>query len=99
MAMSLAIGFMVVLLTVYSNITAQKMKSTSTWEKSRMEKSLRPPEIILGLPYSSKVDVWVLGCTVGYVLFALDCHLISRFFEDISFVDWKATRPRGERRR
>jgi len=87
--MSLAIGFLVVLLTVRSIITAQKIKkSTPTWEKSRMGKSLRPPEIILGLPYSSKVDVWVLGCTVGYVLFALHCHLIPRFFKDISFVDW-----------
>ena len=86
--MSLAIGFLVVLLTLHSIITAQRTKRTSTWEKSRMGKSLRPPEIILGLPYSSKVDVWVLGCTVGYVLFALHCHLIPRFFKDISFVDW-----------
>ena len=45
------------------------------------------------------VDVRVLGCTVGYVLFALHCHLIPYFFREISFVEWKATRPRGEGRR
>ena len=65
-----------------------------------MGKSLRPPEIILGLPYSSKVFLlMLLGCTVGYVLFALHCRLIPYFFREISFVEWKATRPRGEGRR
>ena len=52
---------------------AQKMtkSATPTWENSRMDKSLRPPEVILGLPYSSKVDVWMLGCAVSVMLFFL----------------------------
>ncbi|KAF8955829.1 kinase-like domain-containing protein [Flammula alnicola] len=47
---------------------AQKKTSSPTWEKSRMDKSLRPPEVILGLPYSLKVDVWMLGCATYYML-------------------------------
>jgi len=47
---------------------AQKTRGTPTWEKSRMDKCLRPPEVILGLPYSSKVDVWMLGCTTYQML-------------------------------
>ena len=48
-----------------------------------------------------KADVWMLDCTVGHVfkLFTTYCHLIPRFFKDISFVDCKATRPWGEGRR
>ncbi|KIM48541.1 hypothetical protein M413DRAFT_20919 [Hebeloma cylindrosporum] len=38
-----------------------------TWEKSRMHRSLRPPEVILGLPYSWKVDVWMLGSAVYHM--------------------------------
>ena len=43
-----------------------------------MGKSFRPPESILGLPYSLKADVWMLGCTVSYVLFAFCYHIILR---------------------
>ena len=40
-------------------------------------RSYRAPEIILGLPYSGKIDVWSLGCVLveqftGNVLFAND---------------------------
>jgi dual specificity tyrosine-phosphorylation-regulated kinase 2/3/4 len=40
-------------------------------------RSYRAPEIILGLPYDGKIDVWSLGCILaeqytGYVLFAND---------------------------
>ncbi|KIM48527.1 hypothetical protein M413DRAFT_20908 [Hebeloma cylindrosporum] len=52
-------------------VTKRKRKlikqNAPTWEKSRMDKSLRPPEIILGLPYSSKVDIWMLGSTVFHM--------------------------------
>ena len=43
----------------------------SSYVQSR---SYRAPEVILGLPYGQKVDVWSLGCILaellsGYVLF------------------------------
>ena len=43
----------------------------SSYVQSR---SYRAPEVILGLPYDHKVDVWSLGCILaelssGYVLF------------------------------
>ena len=43
----------------------------SSYVQSR---SYRGPEVILGLPYGQKVDVWSLGCILaellsGYVLF------------------------------
>eukprot|EP00927_Polykrikos_kofoidii_P087100 TRINITY_DN9954_c0_g1_i1.p1 TRINITY_DN9954_c0_g1~~TRINITY_DN9954_c0_g1_i1.p1 ORF type:complete len:1193 (-),score=160.03 TRINITY_DN9954_c0_g1_i1:92-3670(-) len=47
----------------------------SSYVQSR---SYRSPEVMLGLPYSQKIDVWSLGCIVaelwtGYVLFQNDC--------------------------
>ena len=57
-----------------------------------MDKSLRPPEVILGLPYSSKADVWILGCTVGFILFPIHYYLILIIVPDLSFVDWKTSR-------
>eukprot|EP00388_Colpodella_angusta_P007949 GDKJ01022054.1.p1 GENE.GDKJ01022054.1~~GDKJ01022054.1.p1 ORF type:complete len:963 (+),score=237.76 GDKJ01022054.1:100-2988(+) len=46
----------------------------SSYVQSR---SYRAPEVILGLPYDSKVDIWSLGCIIaelwsGYVLFQND---------------------------
>ena len=46
----------------------------SSYVQSR---SYRAPEVILGLPYGQKVDVWSLGCILaellsGYVLFQVD---------------------------
>lgn len=43
----------------------------SSYVQSR---SYRAPEVILGLPYDHKIDVWSLGCILaelssGYVLF------------------------------
>ena len=43
----------------------------SSYVQSR---SYRAPEVILGLPYDHKVDIWSLGCILaelssGYVLF------------------------------
>lgn len=40
-------------------------------------RSYRAPEVILGLPYGQKIDVWSLGCVLaelltGYVLFQND---------------------------
>ena len=29
----------------------------------------RAPEVILGLPYDAKVDIWSLGCILGEMLF------------------------------
>eukprot|EP00929_Paragymnodinium_shiwhaense_P117612 TRINITY_DN8843_c0_g1_i2.p1 TRINITY_DN8843_c0_g1~~TRINITY_DN8843_c0_g1_i2.p1 ORF type:complete len:1073 (+),score=251.67 TRINITY_DN8843_c0_g1_i2:149-3367(+) len=47
----------------------------SSYVQSR---SYRAPEVILGLPYDQKVDIWSLGCIIaelwtGYVLFQNDC--------------------------
>jgi len=47
----------------------------STYVCSR---SYRAPEVILGLPYDYKIDVWALGCIVaelwtGYAIFQSDC--------------------------
>eukprot|EP00928_Gymnodinium_smaydae_P011411 TRINITY_DN14214_c0_g1_i1.p1 TRINITY_DN14214_c0_g1~~TRINITY_DN14214_c0_g1_i1.p1 ORF type:complete len:1305 (-),score=298.96 TRINITY_DN14214_c0_g1_i1:107-4021(-) len=47
----------------------------SSYVQSR---SYRAPEVMLGLPYDQKIDVWSLGCIVaelwtGYVLFQNDC--------------------------
>jgi len=67
-------------------------RSKPTWENSRMDKSLRPPEVILGLPYSSKVDIWMLGCAVGFLLFSLNLSLNLRFVTGIPYVDGEATR-------
>ncbi|KIM48539.1 hypothetical protein M413DRAFT_20917 [Hebeloma cylindrosporum] len=47
--------------------TEEIVSTPPTWENSRMDRSLRPPEIILGLPYTSKVDVWMLGSTVYHM--------------------------------
>jgi serine/threonine protein kinase len=51
----------------------------SSYVQSR---SYRAPEVILGLPYDQKVDVWSLGCILaelssGFVLFQVRpvaCH-------------------------
>ena len=48
----------------------------SSYVQSR---SYRAPEVILGLPYGQKVDVWSLGCILaellsGYVLFQVGHH-------------------------
>jgi len=37
----------------------------STYVQSR---SYRAPEVILGLPYGQKIDLWSLGCTLGELL-------------------------------
>ena len=60
-----------------------------------MGKSFRPPESILGMPYSLKADVWMLGCTgtVGYVLFALHCHLIPRSLKTYHLLTGKPLVP------
>jgi len=47
----------------------------SSYVQSR---SYRAPEVMLGLPYDQKIDIWSLGCIVaelwtGYVLFQNDC--------------------------
>jgi serine/threonine protein kinase len=47
----------------------------SSYVQSR---SYRAPEVMLGLPYDQKVDIWSLGCIVaelwaGFVLFQNDC--------------------------
>jgi serine/threonine protein kinase len=54
----------------------------SSYVQSR---SYRAPEVILGLPYDQRVDIWSLGCVVaelwtGFVLFGGDCvqSLLSR---------------------
>jgi len=80
-------------------VTSSKNEQT-TWENSRMDKSLRPPEIILGLPYSPKVDIWMLGCTVGFVLFSLNCSINLSFVTGVPYVDREATRfgGKGDRR-
>merc|ERR1711881_780705 len=46
----------------------------STYVQSR---SYRAPEVMLGLPYEQKIDIWSLGCIIaelwtGYVLFQND---------------------------
>lgn len=51
----------------------------SSYVQSR---SYRAPEVILGLPYDYKVDVWSLGCILaelssGFVLFQVRAHSIS----------------------
>ena len=66
-----------------------------------MDKSLRPPEVILGLPYSWKVDIWMLGCAVSFMLFSLNGSLDICFITGIPYVDGEATRSggKGDRRR
>jgi len=46
---------------------AQQSEGMATWEKSGMDKSLRPPESIIGSLYSytTGADIWMLGCTVS----------------------------------
>lgn len=51
----------------------------SSYVQSR---SYRAPEVILGLPYGQKVDVWSLGCILaellsGYVLFQVGSILAA----------------------
>src|SRR5260370_41052853 len=77
-------------------ILAQKIKDAPTGEKSRMDKSLRPPEVILGMPFSSKVDIWMLGCTVGFFSHYFLRYHSPLFATDISFVDRKAARTQGK---
>lgn len=48
----------------------------SSYVQSR---SYRAPEVILGLPYGQKIDIWSLGCILaelatGYVLFQVRRH-------------------------
>lgn len=61
-------------------IAAQKVNDKPTWENSRIvDKSLRPPEVIMGLPYSSKADTWMLGCAVGSSTLVTYLHFKSPF--------------------
>jgi len=48
---------------------AQRSEGTVTWEQSRMDKSLCPPECMIGSPYSysTGADIWMLGCAVSSV--------------------------------
>jgi serine/threonine protein kinase len=68
-------------------------RSTPTWENSRMDKSLRPPEVILGLPYSSKVDIWMLGCAVGFLLFSLGISPNLRLLQAYHMLTGKSLVP------
>ena len=61
-----------------------------------MDKSLHSPEVILGLPYSWKVDIWMLGCAVNFMLLSLNCSLDICFIIGIPYVDWEATRSGGK---
>ena len=58
-----------------------------------MDKSLRPPEVILGLPYSSKVDVWILGCTVGLFYFRFIIIFFSSSFKTYHLLTGKPLVP------
>lgn len=52
----------------------------SSYVQSR---SYRAPEVILGLPYDHKVDIWSLGCILaelssGQVLFQVRCQSVPQ---------------------
>jgi serine/threonine protein kinase len=56
----------------------------SSYVQSR---SYRAPEVILGLPYGQKIDIWSLGCILaelatGYVLFQVQCVAQYSFEHD-----------------
>jgi serine/threonine protein kinase len=63
----------------------------SSYVQSR---SYRAPEVILGLPYGQKIDVWSLGCILaelatGYVLFQV--RVWDHRFPGVSFLVFKDT--------
>jgi len=58
-------------------------------------RSYRAPEVLLGLPYDSKIDIWSLGCIVaelwmGTVLFQNDCltSMLSRIASIVGPIPW-----------
>jgi serine/threonine protein kinase len=70
----------------------------SSYVQSR---SYRAPEVILGLPYGQKIDIWSLGCILaelatGYVLFQVggavggDC---ACFFASLELMGFRDSQP------
>lgn len=43
----------------------------------RIDASLRPPEVILGTSFDTKVDIWMIGCAVGKPVYVSNTILTS----------------------
>lgn len=39
--------------------------------------SLRAPEVILGIPWNTKVDLWSAACTVGRKIHSIHNHVLE----------------------
>ncbi|KAF8056956.1 kinase-like domain-containing protein [Lyophyllum atratum] len=51
-----------------SNVGHARMASKkAAWDTS-LDPCLRPPEVILGMEYDTKVDIWMLGCATYHLL-------------------------------
>ena len=52
----------------FNLLLAKTFDADLSWEKAGMDKSLRPPEFILGSRYDTDADIWMLGCCVCFFL-------------------------------
>ena len=57
-------------------MAAQSTYNKPTWEKAGVDLALRPPEVILGTDFNTKVDIWMLGCAVS-ILFTTFLHRLT----------------------
>ncbi len=58
-----------------THLIAQRVGKKAHWDSSSWDLHLRPPEVILGVSYTQKADMWMLGCAV----------CIHTFFQPVAF--------------
>ncbi|KDR68141.1 hypothetical protein GALMADRAFT_272755 [Galerina marginata CBS 339.88] len=67
---------------------AQLLQSKPTWEESKMDRSLRPPEVILGMGYGGEVDIWMFGASVYQLLTGEPLVPVGRTQSDADQLGW-----------